>query len=289
MKDAYAKIEKKGRLMNFPFLRLDSNGKAMIELCKALCVALALSCSIAMAGMPTPSCMDASDYEYLAYIFRENTKFTADAQDIQTVPGGVVEQSKEGSLYRGALAYSESAEIRDRTNDIRYVALDGNIRIEDVRNRQKKTTVFKKTTIFRTREKKACVIYPELFSYCIIDAKSGKKDAKPPEQTELGKEIIDGHPCMKYRITRTSHDGQKIEEFVWEATDLNHFPVRRQTHTSTMLPSIQGLEPKSTPITFTTIFRNIKLERPDAALFLPSDLDFKWGTESEILSSVSRK
>ena len=48
------------------------------------------------------------------------------------------------------------------------------------------------------------------------------------ESTELAKETVDGHPCVKNKVTVTSDKGVKLESTVWNATDLKDFPIRMQ-------------------------------------------------------------
>lgn len=74
------------------------------------------------------------------------------------------------------------------------------------------------------------------------------------ETTELGRETIEGHPCIKNKTVVADPEDRKKEFIVWNATDLNDFPVKIQTATS--LGESQ-----------TTTYRNIKLAKPDPKLF----------------------
>lgn len=82
------------------------------------------------------------------------------------------------------------------------------------------------------------------------------------EVTELGKETVDGHPCVKNKAVVTDDAGNKTESTLWNATDLKDFPVKIET--------AQGGQ-KST-----MLFKNVKLEKPDAALFDPPADDKKY-------------
>jgi hypothetical protein len=73
------------------------------------------------------------------------------------------------------------------------------------------------------------------------------------ESTVLGAETVEGHPCQKNKTIVTDPKGKKHEFVVWNATDLNNFPVKIE---STTLGKPQ-----------TTVYRNIKLAAPDAKLF----------------------
>jgi hypothetical protein len=84
-------------------------------------------------------------------------------------------------------------------------------------------------------------------------------DADPPIQNatvlELSKQTIDGHPSAVNKLTVTDSRGKAWEYTVWNATDLNGFPIR-----------LQWAEHNTTNV---LLFNNVKLDRPDAALFEP--------------------
>jgi prolyl oligopeptidase PreP (S9A serine peptidase family) len=46
------------------------------------------------------------------------------------------------------------------------------------------------------------------------------------ETTELGRETVDGHPCVKNKVVVTDDKGVQHESTVWNATDLKNFPVK---------------------------------------------------------------
>ena len=43
------------------------------------------------------------------------------------------------------------------------------------------------------------------------------------ETTELGKDTVDGHPCVKNKVIVTGKDGTPHESTVWNAMDLKNF------------------------------------------------------------------
>lgn len=102
------------------------------------------------------------------------------------------------------------------------------------------------------------LMYPGMKSYCEMPVtQSDTADAAATAQrTELGNETVDGHPCVKTKVTTTKADGTTSDSLVWEATDLRRFPVQSE------IPTARGG-------TSTTLFKNIKLERPAASLFEP--------------------
>jgi hypothetical protein len=73
------------------------------------------------------------------------------------------------------------------------------------------------------------------------------------ESTELGKETLDGHPCVKNKVVVTDDQGEKHTSTVWNASDLKKFPLK-----------IEAVE-NGQPVTM--IFKDVKLAKPDEALF----------------------
>ena len=114
-------------------------------------------------------------------------------------------------------------------------------------------------TIARPDKKAAYLIYPGMQSYAEIQRSNA--DSAPTngdykvETTEIGKETVDGHPCLKNKYVVTDNDGVKHESTVWNATDLKKFPVKIQTVE-------QGDN-------VTLLFKNVSLAKPAASLFDP--------------------
>lgn len=113
--------------------------------------------------------------------------------------------------------------------------------------------------INRPDKKALYLIYPGLQSYAEqpLPAKEAVTDISKvkAETTELGKETIDGHPCVKNKLVVTDTDGAKHEVTVWNATDLKNFPVR--------IDMTEGGQPA------TLKFKDVKFAKSDAALFAP--------------------
>jgi len=101
-------------------------------------------------------------------------------------------------------------------------------------------------------------IYPHLKSYVKTvlsgDAATSGKEPKM-ESTEIGREMVDGHPCVKKKVVVTTGDGEKHEVLVWLATDLKNFPIKVQT-------TSEGSIEVST-------YKQIQFVKPDAKLFEP--------------------
>lgn len=111
--------------------------------------------------------------------------------------------------------------------------------------------------IARPDKKLAYMIYPGMQAYVENETKD-PEDPKAADQwkietTELGKETVQGHPCVKNKVIMTDDKGVKHESTVWNATDLKKFPVKIETSES------------KTEVTM--LFKEIKLAKPDGALF----------------------
>ena len=72
---------------------------------------------------------------------------------------------------------------------------------------------------------------------------------------ELGKETVDGHPCIKSRVVIASDGGKNEEATVWYATDLKNFPIQIMTR-----------EKEDTVV---VRFREVQLAKPDIRTFDP--------------------
>lgn len=76
------------------------------------------------------------------------------------------------------------------------------------------------------------------------------------QKVEVGREVIDGHPCVKYRLWQNDNNGKAIpgrDAAVWQATDLNNLPIQLAVR----MP--QGL--------WQFRFRKIRMTRPDEKYF----------------------
>jgi hypothetical protein len=112
-------------------------------------------------------------------------------------------------------------------------------------------------SISRPDLKLAYVVYPGLNSYAIVTSQDTSNNVSvadyKAETTELGKETVGGHNCVKEKVIVTDKAGNKSEFTVWNATDLKDFPVKIVTGD------------KSHPSTMT--FNNVSLTKPAVALF----------------------
>jgi hypothetical protein len=125
-----------------------------------------------------------------------------------------------------------------------------------------------------------CVIYPGAQAYIEMPlpqagpAADAAKESKV-DYAEVGKETIDGHPCVKSKMTVDSGDGNIREGFIWAATDLKGFPLQ-----------IQFNDPR---MPMTMRFKDVQMKEPDAAHFIPPTDFTKYNNPQELMQGVIQK
>lgn len=116
----------------------------------------------------------------------------------------------------------------------------------------------KMITIVRGDKKVSLLCYPGAQAYAEVPFSESESADTKVESTEVGKETIDGHPCVKVKLSSTDSKGRPQEAFVWQATDLKKFPIQ-----------IQMAQKANTVI---VKFEAPRLEKPAASLFdAPAD------------------
>ena len=133
--------------------------------------------------------------------------------------------------------------------------------------------------IGRPDKKVTYMVYPGMQSY-VENALSDSETTTAPgdfkvKTTELGKETVDGHRCVKNNVIVTGKDGTPHESTVWNATDLKNFPVKIQT-------TDQGHE-------MTMIFKDITIATPGASLFEPPSGYTKYDSMPAMMQAMMMK
>lgn len=175
-------------------------------------------------------------------LFGDNPNFTASA-DVQVI------SPRGGMNLPGKLFYSEG-KFRIET-DMGQIAGAEQI---------KQLGMDKVVMISLPDKHLSYVIYPRLQAYAPQTSAENQNAAKAAPAsdlkiTELGKETVEGHACVKNQVEATDSDGKKHTFTVWNATDLKKFPVK-----------IAASEDKS--IT-TVLFKDVKFEKPVVSQFEP--------------------
>lgn len=124
----------------------------------------------------------------------------------------------------------------------------------------------KTVTITLPEKRTIYLIYPGLKAYCELATPAGSsatESNRPPkvERTEVGKETIDGHPCVKYKVVVTPGNEAPVNMLVWQAIDLKNYPIQTESETG------KG-------VVVTTRFQDINQSKPAASLFEPPS-DYK--------------
>lgn len=182
--------------------------------------------------------------------------------------GGMGGPSFGGSmskLFGDNKQFSAVLEIQPGEKAKKETALSGKLTFDEGKSRfeMEAPEMGSIVVISRPDKKASYMIYPTMKMYMELplkDAASTEAMSKyKVESTELGKETLLDHPCVKNKIVVTDDQGKKNESIVWNATDLKSFPVKIET-------TEDGTK-------MTMIFKDVKLTKPDATLFeVPKDM-----------------
>jgi hypothetical protein len=202
----------------------------------------------------------------MAKIFGNNQAFTATADiTIADAQRGLpVEMTASYAFLKGNL----------RT-DIDMTTMKGTKMPPQAMAQMKQMGMDRAVNIYRGDKKIMYLVYPGLNSYIEITPPSAppadKAEPKQPkiDITPVGKDTVDGHPCVQNKITFTADDGSHHEVLAWQATDLNDFPIKS--------------EMQANGATITTHFSNVKLSAPDASVFDPPGGFTKYGSIQEMM------
>jgi len=151
-----------------------------------------------------------------------------------------------------------------------FAALDGKVRLsvklEEMKSKDMPPNVIAGltqagmnhvVTIYRPDKKVTYALYPGVQGYTTIQLPKGEvaalQNGLQLTQTALGKETLDGHPCVKHRAIVRNDRGPLLEATTWNATDLKNLPIQ--------------IEMKQKDNTVRMHFTQISLVKPDAALF----------------------
>lgn len=188
----------------------------------------------------------------MAKLFGEHQAFTAEIENEVSLAQG------RNMTLPGKLAF-DSGKARFEMN---MAEAKGDAIPPQMLAQMKAMGMDKVISISRPDQKTTYLIYPGMKAYAAIpnqdqDSSTSEADYKI-ETTELGKETIDGHPCIKNKAVVTDPEGKKHESTLWNATDLKKFPVQIKT-------SEDGND-------ITLHFKTVKLTKPAGSEFdLPSD------------------
>jgi hypothetical protein len=197
-----------------------------------------------LGGMPGPR-YSAS----LTKLFGDNPGFSA------TVENQIKQQSGSTMSIAGTIAFLEG---KSRF-EMDMTKAKGSGIPADAAEQMKAMGMDTMISITRPDKKLTYLIYPGLKAYAEIPLTDSGSDTPADkfkvEPTELGKETVEGHPCVKNKVVVTDGKDGKHEFVVWNATDLKNFPVK--------------IEQKESGMEMTSIYKDIKFAKPVASLFDP--------------------
>ena len=198
-----------------------------------------------------------------AKIFGDNSAFSADLE-IQTEGG-----KGEAAKMPGKIVFLDG-----KTRfEIEMAAAAGGKLPPESAAQMKAMGMDRLVIINRPDKKLTFMVYPGLEAFAEMENKDAE-DPKAAEQfktetTELGKETLDGHACVKNKVIITDDKGTKHESTSWNATDLKKFPLK-------IVTTERGTE-------VTMVFKNVKLAKPDGALFDPPKQYKKYNNFMEMM------
>jgi len=123
------------------------------------------------------------------------------------------------------------------------------------------------------------IVYPGLKAILKVtmtedDLKSSNQSVKLNRQP-IGRETLDGHPCIKYRVTLTDPGGKSQDAMTWNATDLKGFPIQIQTADTEHLIIMR--------------FRKPKIEPPSSALFRLPEGYTEYESQQALMQAIMMK
>jgi hypothetical protein len=202
-------------------------------------------------------------------------------------------------LFGSIKGFSAKAEMTvngpqgEMTMTVAYEMLGGKIRMEmdmasmmgakmppEMGAQLKMMGLDRMVNIMLPEKQQLVIIYPGAQAYTEMPLPKAGPAADPAKESkvdyvEVGKETIDGHPCVKSKMTVNAGDGKTREGFVWTATDLKGFPLQ-----------IQFVDPQ---MPMTMRFKDVQMKEPDAAHFIPPADFTKYNSPQELMQANVQK
>ncbi len=209
-------------------------------------------------------------------------------------PGMSAAMSK---IFGDIKAFSAKADVRVLDGSQKEMAsmpmdfeyLDGKVRVQLDVGQMKSTTMppgaadqlkqmgmAEVVSIIRPDKTNAYVIYPQNKTLLKMPLPAEDKGQNQKMQkTQLGKETLDGHPCVKNKEVISDGKGQTLEATTWRATDMKDFPIQ-----------IQTTENGNTSIVH---FAKVQFTKPDAADFEPPAGYTQYNSPQEMMQGMMSK
>lgn len=201
-------------------------------------------------------------------LFGNNSNFSADMEMQMSGPDGTM-------TIPGKMAVADGkSRLETDMSDVK-----GGRMPPEAASRMKEMGMDKMVRILLPQQKASYIIYPGLKAYAVTSIQNPEA-AKPEsdfkiETTDLGKETVDGHPCVKKKAVVTDNEGNKHESTIWAATDLKEFPIKIET--------TEGGQK------MTMLLKNVKLSKPEASLFEPPSSYTKYDNQMDLMRNEMMK
>lgn len=226
--------------------------KKTISFLAASVLALGLLPASAQFGRPGGSGPDNA----LTKVFGTNLNFSATMNLEVKMPG-----AQENEVTMTSKIYFAKGNSR---TEMDMTSMKGSKMPPHAADQMKAMGMDQMISISRNDTKTAYLIYPGLGSYAKLTAPKaeGTNDSKVTT-TELGKETVDGHPCVKNKYTvSNAKTGEHVVMTTWNATDLKNYPIKIEMESPAAAKNGQA------PIT-TLHFTSLNMAQPAATLFEP--------------------
>jgi hypothetical protein len=176
----------------------------------------------------------------------------------------------------GGFTAKAETKVLDRSQNqlvrmpMEFASLDGKVRLDidlsQVQSKDftpstlatlKQAGMDRLVSILRPDRKVTYLIYPGVQSYQELALSKAELEAAEKglklEKSGLGKDSLDGHPCVKHKVVVKSGKEPVLEAVVWNATDLKDFPIQ--------------IEMKESDNTMRMHFTDVRFVKPDAKQF----------------------
>jgi hypothetical protein len=218
------------------------------------------------------------------------------------IPGGAGPAGMSSALTRlfgSTTAFSAKGEMQVTDLSKHEIAfwpmdfslLDKKIRVEidltQTRNKDmpsgtaatlKKIGMAQVVSIIRPDKGLVYVIYPDqrvLLSMPLPKEDSEANQAPQVVKKPVGKETVDGHPCVKNKVTITDAGGQNVEATTWDATDLKDLPIQIETQEKDTVSTVR--------------FKQVQFIPPAAGFFEPPSGFTRYDNPDELKLGVMKK
>jgi hypothetical protein len=213
-----------------------------------------LGFSLVQAQLPSAG-LSPGMSEAMTKVFGTNLYYSATLHTEVSMPSQGQNVSMTGKMYfSGGNSRSE----------IDMTQMSGNAIPPQAIAQMKSMGMDKMVAISQSDLKMIYMVYPGLKAYAKMqepDASTSTNNVKV-DSSELGKETMDGHPCVKKQFMITDPtSGQQVMMITWNATDLKGIPIEVQQ-------TAPGKDAEGTNST-TMHFTDIDLTKPDPNLFVP--------------------